>query len=109
MAQRRDDIEDALAEAWIIERSGAIDIETADSYRSRKFDMQKVRRWLESKGFGYESIFVDRVPGEASRACLEVWLSEDIGVDIEGLDLQELKAQALSLNREAQIRCAHVG
>ena len=111
-------IEDALAQAWIIDRSGAVDVESDDGDGMRRIDMGAVRAWLARRGYDYDAAFGEGgVPGEASRACLETWLREDVpedvrqdvGVSTEDNSLEALRALAQRLNREKQIAAPTLG
>ncbi len=101
-------IEDALAQSWIIEQSGAIDPRD-EGGGLKTVDLSVVRRWITQHGFDYESIFSDGVPGEASRACLSLWLENDLKKDITGMSEVDIKEEVLRLNREEQISAPTLG
>jgi len=79
-------IEDALCQAWIAQRSGAISL---DPEEENPFNIEHAKAWLEERGYDGERIFGDEYGGEAKRACLRLWL-EDVGVESEGLSDEEL-------------------
>jgi len=74
-------IEDALCQAWIAQRSGAI---SPDPEEDQPIHLEEAKAWLTERGYDGERIFSDECRGEAKRACLRLWL-EDIGVRTEGL------------------------
>ena len=111
-------IEDALAQAWIIDKSGAVDVESDDGDGMRRIDMGAVRFWMARRGYDYDAAFGDGgVPGEASRACLETWLREDVpadvldqaGISLEDNSLDGMREAAQRLNREKQIAAPTLG
>ena len=102
-------IEDVLAQAWIAHKSGATDSKRLES-QSHPIDYAVARAWLAERGYDPDKVFGDDVsPGESSRACLEMWLKEEIGVDVSGMDLDEMRKEALRLNREARIAAPIMG
>ena len=98
-------IEDALAQAWIIRQSGAVDPRTSGEAGVDTIDLSKVSDWLAERGHDFDRVMGSRpgvslVNGEARRACLEAWLSEEIGLDASGMSAEEIDAEVLRLNRE---------
>ncbi|MEA1958835.1 MAG: DNA-directed RNA polymerase subunit beta [Chloroflexota bacterium] len=91
-----DDLEDALARAWLAQRIGAI---TANPEEGDPFDVELAKAFLNEKGYDGERIFDVGNPGEARRIALLVWL-EDAGVSGEGLSDDDLMAKALEINKE---------
>ena len=84
-------IEDALARAWIAQRSGAVDLSPTNEHPTPRLELAKA--WLKDKGYDGEKVFGDNHPGEAKNACLRLWL-EDMGVKSKDLN-QEKMAQAI--------------
>ncbi len=68
------DIEDALSRAWFVMKSDAVDRYSSDRRPIVHWD--QVRRWLEEQGYDYNRLFKDEVKGEATEACLHLWLKE---------------------------------
>ena len=98
-----------LAQAWIAHKSGATDSKRLES-QSHPIDYAVARAWLAERGYDPDKVFGDDIsPGESSRACLEMWLKEEIGVDVSGMDLDEMRKEALRLNREARIAAPIMG
>ena len=102
-------IEDALAQAWIIDRAEAVDVASDDSSGMKQIDLVGVREWLEERNYSFERIFTDPLPGEATRVCLETWLREEIRIDVSQMTLDDMKEEALRLNREDQISAPTLG
>ncbi len=91
-----EDIEDALAQAWIAQRAGALN---PDPEEKNHFDLEQAKAWLEERGYDSTRVFSDEYRGEAKRACLRLWL-EDSGVSGEGLSDEELMAAAERVSLE---------
>ena len=101
-------IEDLLAQAWIMERSGAADPKRLGAMTNH-VDHGRTRDWLDERGFDFDKIFTENTPGEASRVCLQTWLGEDIGVDVSGMDDDAMRKEALRLNRESRTAAPILG
>ena len=95
-------IEDALAQAWIIDQANAVDVASDDANGMKRIELGKVRDWLEERNYSFDRIFMEQAPGEASRVCLETWLREEVRVDVSDMTLDDMKEEALRLNREEQ-------
>ena len=90
-------IEDALAHAWFLERSGAT--VANGNGRDGAVDGAQLQSWLQRHGYDSTVMFDDQAPGKATEACLRIWLKEEIGLDTSAMDLGELKERAQELNR----------
>ena len=101
-------IEDALGQAWMIESSGAVDPQRLDDGTSI-IDIGAIRGWLGERGYEYDAIFESPKPGQAADACLRIWFKEDRGFDTSGLSAEELKSEALRLNREESVAAPILG
>ena len=93
------EIEDALAQTWLIDESGAVDPRPIDD-GARHIDFGATRTWLEERGYDYDKVFTEAALGEPSRVCLELWLGKELGRDVSGLSLKELKSEALRIDRD---------
>ena len=107
-------IEDALAQAWIIDQADAVDVASDDTSGLKQIDLDKVRGWLEERYYNFDRVFsgmngTEQVPGEATRVCLETWLREEIRIDVSQMTLEDMKEEALRLNREEQIAAPTLG
>jgi DNA-directed RNA polymerase subunit beta len=80
-------IEDALAQAWIAQRSGAVSLNPDNDHPTLKLEL--AMNWLKTNGYDGERVFSDNHPGEARDACLRLWL-EDMGVKSKDLDAKKL-------------------
>ena len=94
-------IEDALARAWFAEKAGAID--PAPSVTSPPIKFELVKGWLAERGYEFNRLFDDSVVGEASEACLRIWLGEEAGMDITGMSKADLKQETLRLHNEEKL------
>jgi DNA-directed RNA polymerase subunit beta len=79
-------IEDALAKAWIINRTHAFNLD--DEYGNLEADFEKAKAWLTEHGYEADKVFEEKYVGEARKTCLKIWLNDmDIKVkDDEKLD-----------------------
>jgi DNA-directed RNA polymerase subunit beta len=102
-------IEDALAQAWLVEQSGAVDPRPLDDGRTSLIDLSVTRAWLRERGHDFDLIFGPDAEGEARKACLKIWFEETVGMDVSGLSVEEMKREALRLNREQQIAAPIMG
>jgi len=89
-------IEDALAQAWIAQRAGALN---PDPEEENPFDLEWAKAWVEERGHDGARVFSDEYRGEARRICLRLWL-EDIGVSCELLSDEEVMATAKRVSLE---------
>jgi DNA-directed RNA polymerase subunit beta len=56
--------------------------------------MAKVSQWLAKRDYDSEAVFDDLQPGQAKRACLELWLQEQGKRKVRGLPEQKMEALA---------------
>ena len=111
-------IEDALARVWFAQRSGAID--PAPSAKPPPLNMELLDSWLEERGYGAQRLYDDSVLGEASEACMRIWLKEvrnggpagetedgpsDSGQGrlIDEMSVEELRTETVRLHREERL------
>ena len=79
---------DALAQAWIAERSGA---NAPESGASGLFERAVARSWLAERGYEFDDVYASDAPdGLASRICIELWLSEILGFEVRGMTREQL-------------------
>jgi DNA-directed RNA polymerase subunit beta len=81
-------IEDALARAWLAQKSGAVSSEPSDNSHAAQPEMAKA--WLNSLGYDGDRVFDDAYTGVAREVCLRLWL-EELGIAGKGLKLQEVE------------------
>ena len=89
-------IEDALAQVWIAQRAGALNLDPGEG---KPFDLEQAKAWVGQRGYDGSRVFSDKYQGEAKRTCLRLWL-EDIGVSSEGLGDKEMMEEAKRASRE---------
>ena len=81
-------IEDLLAQAWIVQRAGALQF---DDRGEPVVTGEKAASWLQEKGWEPGRVLgSEAVPGEARRAAQRLWL-EDLGMDGRGMSDAEIE------------------
>ncbi len=63
-------------------------------------DMERVTKWLAERGYNAEKLFDEGRKGEASEACLRIWLKEEAGVDASDMSPGEMMDEALRIQME---------
>jgi DNA-directed RNA polymerase subunit beta len=96
-------IEDALAQSWMINRSGAVDPRPLDHDGLSRIDLGVVRAWLKDRGYDFDRVFSQSNAGEARDVCLRIWFEEEIGQDVSDFSSEELKREALRLDRDEHV------
>ena len=93
-------VADALARAWMVERSGAID--PPPSTGTTVWNRETVQEWLKERGYDFGKLFSDDFEGEAGRASLKIWLREDVGLDPSDMSDEEMFQEALHQGKEGK-------
>ena len=101
-------IEDALAQTWIIEQSGAVDPRPLED-GAREINLGACRVWLGKRGYDFDGVFADATAGEPSRVCLEIWMKEELGIDTSGRSYEDLKSEALRIDRDQHVAAPILG
>jgi DNA-directed RNA polymerase subunit beta len=88
-------IEDALGRAWLAQQAGAVTPEGAtggdgSSDVGERVDMNAVGKWLDKHGYDVNKVFGDAYRGEATRACLELWLEQSGEKRVRGKAMEDL-------------------
>ena len=104
-------IEQCLAQAWLVEHAGGLPAERLPADDVCSADWERVRKWTRSHGYDFELLFGDGAEDgtEAGRVCLELWMRQ------QGLDptpfarYEELRREALRLDREANLAAPITG
>ena len=104
-----DAIEDGLAQSWLIERSGAVDPRPLNGDGPSRVNLAKTREWLGERGYDYDDVMSDNGSGKAREACLKIWFDEEMGMDMTGHSIDEMKRAALELDREHQVSVPILG
>jgi DNA-directed RNA polymerase subunit beta len=98
-------IEDALARTWLAIQADAIHLgaNPASQDAGEKVDLDALEAWLKKQGYDADKVFDEKQPGEATRACLELWL-HGIGEKVKkNASLQDLERQADDVTRNRRI------
>ena len=93
-------IEDALARAWIVQRSEAISRE--DGGEVVQIERERAKAWLAERGYDGERILGDGNKGEPRMACLRLWLGEQ-GIDASALSDDRVEQAAGKLYHEERL------
>ena len=101
-------IEEALAQAWIISKSGAVDPRPLDGDGASAIDFDVVRKWLLDRGYSFDQVFSSDA-GRAAEACLRIWFEEEMGLRVGDRPFGELKSEALRLNRSGEAAAPIMG
>ena len=103
-------IEDSLGQAWIVEQSGALDPRILGQDIELNIDHDRVREWLDERGYAYDDLFgKDAELGAARRASIGIWLKEVRGMDVSDLSEQEMLDEVARLNRDEQVAAPIIG
>ncbi len=102
-------IEDGLAQSWLIEKSGAVDPRPLNGDGPSRVDLRKTRKWLTEHGYDYDEVFVEKGFGKAREACLKIWFEEEMGMDMTDQLVEDMKKEALELDREHQVSAPILG
>ena len=94
-------IEDALARTWFAQKAGAID--PTPSTTPPKINMEPIKEWLAERGYDAGRLYDDPVTGEATEACMKMWLKEEAGVDIGGMSIDDLRRETQRVHREKNL------
>ena len=75
-----EEIEDALALAWVALQAGAVETEralsTADTDVGQRVDVPAMERYLEEGGFEPDEVLRGGTVGTARHACLSLWMEQ---------------------------------
>ncbi len=90
-------IEDNLARAWIIGQSGAL--ENANGRSPQDIASE----WLAARGYDGATVFDESHMGEATLACLKIWLNEEANVSHDGLGSEEIFSLVRKVHQEQRV------
>ncbi len=85
-------IQDALARAWFVKRSGAQGHQEAGP-----IDDAKLSAWLKERGYDKAALWDETKVGPANEACLRLWLKEIGGVDTSQMTVEAMLAEQVRL------------
>ncbi len=94
-------IEDGLARAWIVQKVQSTN--GVSSNGAHKSDMELVGPWLEERGYDAQQLWDDSVIGDASQAALRIWLKEDMGISVDGVETEELREKTREIHRTMKV------
>jgi DNA-directed RNA polymerase subunit beta len=81
-------IEDALGQAWLAQRAGAVNSDPGNDSHTVQLELAKA--WVNSCGYDGDKVFSDAHPGVAREVCRRLWL-EELGIASRDLNPQELE------------------
>ena len=104
-------IEQCLAQAWLVEQAGGLPAERLPLDDACSVDWTRVRKWAQSQGYDFDLLFGERAEDgtDAGRVCQELWMNR------QGLDpspftgYEELRQEALRLDREENLAAPIMG
>ena len=94
-------IEDALSRIWFAQKAGAID--PSPTINSPRLDEEKLVQYLTEQGYDAERLLNDSIIGEASEACLRVWLREEAEVDSSAMSFEDMRQEVTRLHRDERM------
>ena len=108
---RWEQIEQCLAQAWLVEQAGGLPRERLPVDDVCTVDWERVRNWTEAQGYDFQLLFGEEVADGTycGSVCLEIWMRR------QGLDsarfasYQELREEALRLDREENLSAPIMG
>ncbi len=102
-------IEDALAQAWMMEKSGAAHPSSLGANGASTIDLGVLRGWLAERGYSYDDAFASDELGRPSEICLRIWFREEIERDVSEHSFDQMKTEALRMDREEQVAAPILG
>ena len=105
------EVEQCLAQAWLVEHAGGIRREDMPQDDMWRVDWERVRGWTGRKEYPFEALFGEGATSgtEPGRVCMTEWMRAN-GYDASGLDgYADLKAAALRLDRQMNIAAPIMG
>lgn len=108
---RWEQIEQCLAQAWLVGQAGGLPTERLPEDDVCTVDWERIRDWTEARGYDYEALF-----GEGAEngtycgcVCLKLWMRQQ-GLDSTGFSsYRELREEALRLDREENLSAPIMG
>ncbi|MBI2171862.1 MAG: DNA-directed RNA polymerase subunit beta [Chloroflexi bacterium] len=85
-------IQDALARAWFVRRSGAL-----GHNETGPVDDATLDAWLKERGYSKEELWDESAVGKAQEVCLRLWLKEAGDVDSTTMSFAQLVEEANKL------------
>ena len=104
-------IEQCLAQAWLVEKAGGLPTERLPEDDACAVDWERIRNWVEARSYDYELLFGEGAVNDTycGRVCLELWMRQQ-GLDPAGFSsYSELCEEALRLDREENLSAPIMG
>ena len=104
-------IEQCLAQAWLVEHAGGLPAERLPADDVCSVDWERVRTWTQSRGYDFELLFGDGAEEgtEAGRVCLELWMKQEGWDPSPSAGYEGLRREALRLDREENLAAPITG
>ena len=105
------EVEQCLAQAWLVEHAGGLRREELPEDDLCRVDWDRVRAWVEGNELDFDAIFGDTAHKgtEAGRVCLGRWLKNHGLGDVDGATFQQLRQEALRIDREKGVAAPIMG
>jgi DNA-directed RNA polymerase subunit beta len=102
---KEESIEDGLAKVWLLSRAlGGSSLPSGNPmYNGDASQRERLFSWLKERGFDGHQVFDENREGEARKACLRIWLEEEMGVPHRELSDEEVEKKALEIARERRV------
>ena len=100
-----DEIEQCLAQAWLMEAAGGLLDSRLPEDDVCEPDWKRVKDWCKKQGHSFDSIFgQDALNGtEAGRLCLEMWLDQQGYEFAPAQDYARLREEVIRIDRDQNI------
>ena len=108
---RWEQIEQCLAQAWLVEQAGGLLTERLPEDDVCRVDWKRVGNWASAQGHDYELLFGEGAENGiyCGRVCLEIWMRQQ-GLDSAGFSsYRELREEALRIDREENLSAPIMG
>jgi DNA-directed RNA polymerase subunit beta len=93
-------IEDALAQTWLVQKAGAITLDPREA--NHTVHLEAASAWVTSHGYAGDRVFSDEYPGMAREVCLRLWL-EELGIASRKLSQEELEQVVTKVSSEQNL------
>ena len=93
-------IEDALAQTWLVQKAGAITLDPREA--NHTVHLEAASAWVTSHGYSGDQVFSDEYPGMAREVCLRLWL-EELGIASRKLSQEELEQVVTKVSSEQNL------
>ena len=91
------DIEDGLGRVWMIQAADGVNWHDPEN---PEVNWEQVYTWIRENGYNPDQLFDETIHGEARVACMELWLTNEAGVDPSKMTYTAMQQEAKRLSRE---------